>query len=393
MADQAIDYTALAKQAGAVSSTPPPDTGFAFQPGESTGAAMLRYGGEELKGFAWSPIDALKGLAHLPAAVAQGWTEAIPTLIQNPSLLAEAPAAIKDAVAYYGQHPDELGSLLGQAVMAKAVPARAVRAGGAAAKDAVVSAATKVVGSPLARNVAANVVKHGSTAAGATMAGPPGAVAGATIGEELAARIRRPASTAPTPTTQTPASAQAPVPAPSTSTATAPPASVPTPVAPAPAAAPAPVEPIVPASGKMKLTGPEFAEWQRLVRNGRTMPDAYAAVQAQRAARAASPPETSSAASTSLPPQESATPAVESPTEAEVIQRAAQALMQEGMSEPEALQAVEWLQQGVNAQVAWNRIQAQRAARAGTALGKSMTNAEVAAEIAARKRNRSPKRP
>jgi hypothetical protein len=203
MAEQAIDYAALAKANGATASTPPPvdyealarehggtsvapsDSGFVFKPGESTGAAMLRYGGEELKGAARSPIDALRGLANMPAAVVKGWTEAIPTLLRDPSLLAEAPRAVKDAVSYYALHPDELGSLLGQAVVGKAVASQPLT------RQNVTAAAARAAESPLARNVAATAVKHGSTAVGATVAGTPGAVIGASIGEQIAGRIRK----------------------------------------------------------------------------------------------------------------------------------------------------------------------------------------------------------
>lgn len=102
---------------------PPDDGSFRFRPGESTGAAMLRYGGNELLGAARSPIDALKGLLHMPGAVVQGWTEAIPALVSDPALLAHAPQAVKEAVSYFAMHPTELGSALGQAVIGKATPA------------------------------------------------------------------------------------------------------------------------------------------------------------------------------------------------------------------------------------------------------------------------------
>ncbi len=73
-----------------------------------------RYAGSELKGAAHSPIDALKGLLGLPGAVVSGAGE----LIKDPSLLLEAPQMVADIA----QRPEELGSMLGQAVVGKAVP-------------------------------------------------------------------------------------------------------------------------------------------------------------------------------------------------------------------------------------------------------------------------------
>jgi len=99
-----------------------PDDSFTFQPGESTAHAMLRYGGRELLGAARSPLDALKGLLQLPGAVVKGWTEDIPTLLRDPSLLKELPGVAADAATSVAMHPEELGSLLGQAVIGKAVP-------------------------------------------------------------------------------------------------------------------------------------------------------------------------------------------------------------------------------------------------------------------------------
>lgn len=167
----------------------PADGSFAFRPGESTGAAMLRYGGEELKGVARSPIDALKGLLHLPGAVVKGWTQDIPALLRDPSLLREAPRAAVDAASDLAMHPTELGSQLGQVLIAKGAPAAAPAVGEAAARGGLAATrgalgATGRVASAVGRGVEAvgesAPIRHGSTwgAGAATLGGRPFSAAG-----------------------------------------------------------------------------------------------------------------------------------------------------------------------------------------------------------------------
>jgi xanthosine utilization system XapX-like protein len=45
--------------------------------------------------------------------------------------------------------------------------------------------------------------------------------------------------------------------------------------------APPPAGPVVAASGKMQLTGPQFIEFQRLLKQGKSLPEAYAGAKAQ----------------------------------------------------------------------------------------------------------------
>lgn len=199
------------------------------------------------------------------------------------------------------------------------------------------------------------------------------------------------------------------------------------------------IEPIVPVSGQMKLTGPEFAAFQRSLKSGRSLPEALADVQAQRVSSAPSPVLAGDRriAGGGLPPgiserrmaelqqkfggtqggAASEQQAVAAPVGAALpvavpvapaapmsprgvtpsalpaeTQAILQALVKEGLTETEALQTVDWMRQGVRPQTAYQRIRAIRAARGGTALGNLPTDAEVAAEIAARKGNRSPRR-
>src|SRR5262245_2103885 len=105
----------------------PPDDSFKFNPDESTAHAMARYAGNELLGLVKSPRDALMGLIGMPGAVWKGWTQDIPTLLRDPSLLTELPGVTKDALATVATHPEQLGSLLGQALIGKAVPATVAR--------------------------------------------------------------------------------------------------------------------------------------------------------------------------------------------------------------------------------------------------------------------------
>lgn len=179
-------------------------------------------------------------------------------------------------------------------------------------------AALRVVGgSPLPRTIAAELVKHGTTAAAGAAGsyfGPVGtgvgAVMGREIGGDLAARIRaggpRPPPP-PDPNLAPPgvdrympnvsgASAASPTPPSPTVAPTPTPPVTPTPAA-ATAAAPTAFEaaqaarqstpppapgPIVKASGKMQLTGPEFLKFQELTKSGVPYQDAYAQLMAAR---------------------------------------------------------------------------------------------------------------
>src|SRR5262245_9253253 len=60
--------------------TPSPEEENAIiRPGESTGHAMLRYGGNELKGFAsaFNPVNIVKGFMAAPGMIWKGYTEDI----------------------------------------------------------------------------------------------------------------------------------------------------------------------------------------------------------------------------------------------------------------------------------------------------------------------------
>jgi hypothetical protein len=84
-----------------------------------------RYFGHAAKGLARSPIDLVKGLLNLPAQVVHGLGVDLPALIADPSLVTEIPQAAKDAVEFANTHPDEMGSLLGQSLLAPKVPGAA----------------------------------------------------------------------------------------------------------------------------------------------------------------------------------------------------------------------------------------------------------------------------
>lgn len=103
------------------------DDGFQIKPGEDALASTMRYGGEELKGLAHAPMDALSGLLSAPGAAMHGWIHDIPTAIKETfapsdgqdSLIKSVPGAAVDAVKNLALHPDALGSMLGQAVLGK----------------------------------------------------------------------------------------------------------------------------------------------------------------------------------------------------------------------------------------------------------------------------------
>lgn len=96
--------------------------------------AMLASGastaGQTLKGAALSPFRAIAGLPSLPGQVAEGLSgqTGLPALAADPSLLGEAPAALKSLWDYIGANPEAGGDLLGQIAMGKMAPgaARAV---------------------------------------------------------------------------------------------------------------------------------------------------------------------------------------------------------------------------------------------------------------------------
>lgn len=188
--DPADQFLASVAPPAPAAAAPPDDDGsFKFKPGESTGGAMLRYAGNELLGAARSPIDALKGLLHLPGAIKKGWTEDIPALIRDPSLLREAPQAAVDAGTYLATHPTELGSQLGQVLLAKAAPAAApavadatARGGLAATRGALrtTGRVTSAVGRGAEAVGGSPVIRHAGTwgAGGAMLKGEPMLAAG-----------------------------------------------------------------------------------------------------------------------------------------------------------------------------------------------------------------------
>jgi hypothetical protein len=208
MAEQAIDYAALAKANGATASMPPPSTidyaALARAHGgtsETAGASVLQppikepttYAGGFLRSAADTVGRTAKGVVEGAASVIdpRTYVNAIRTgydVMTNPIAAAEAGRAIVDeAGRVFSGDPEAGGRVIGQIVAGKFVPI-AVEGARAAMEGRSLPSMPNV--GPAMRNGAARVVKHGTTAAGATIAGGPGAVVGATIGEELAARIR-----------------------------------------------------------------------------------------------------------------------------------------------------------------------------------------------------------
>jgi hypothetical protein len=96
-------------------------------------------------------------------------------------------------------------------------------------------------------------------------------------------------------------------------------------------------------------------------------------------APAASVPDAPAAPTAAATAAPSATASL--PAETQVI---LQALVKEGLTEQEALQAVDWLRQGVSPQAAWARIRGIRAAQKLTALGNLPSDSEVAAVVRAK---------
>lgn len=79
------------------------------------------------KGVAHSPVDMLKGALGIPKQIAEGYTSAIPTLLKDPSLLKEAPAAAVQGIKDIGADPETGGSLAGQLALGKAGPKGALK--------------------------------------------------------------------------------------------------------------------------------------------------------------------------------------------------------------------------------------------------------------------------
>lgn len=96
------------------------------------------------KGVAHSPVDLLKGVLGIPQQIAEGYTSAIPTLLKDPSLLKEAPAAAVQTVKDIGADPEAGGSLAGQLALGKAGPKPAL-----AGLETALRVAPDVVGAPL----------------------------------------------------------------------------------------------------------------------------------------------------------------------------------------------------------------------------------------------------
>lgn len=152
--------------------------GLADTPGTAFFNELARTGKEAATGFIQSPWDALKGLVGLPQQAWKGLTEDIPTLMRDPSLLQETPAAIAQGVRDFGDDPRAGGSLLGQMLLAPKIPGMAETAlergpgmvGRAAAKvgRGVESAGTGLAGQGVLR-----------TALGGYAGGPAGAVTAA----------------------------------------------------------------------------------------------------------------------------------------------------------------------------------------------------------------------
>lgn len=84
-----------------------------------------RYMGHALKGLVRSPVDLVKGFLGIPGQVVKGLTQDVPALLNDPSLLMEAPGAIKEGAQYANTHPEEMGSFLGQSLLAPKVPGAA----------------------------------------------------------------------------------------------------------------------------------------------------------------------------------------------------------------------------------------------------------------------------
>ena len=96
-------------------------------PGQAFGHEIGRTVGEASLGLLRSPLDALKGLFHLPGQALSG----LKTLAQDPSLLGEIPEALQavgNATPFSAEtDPKEMGSLLGQVMLgAKGGPTAAL---------------------------------------------------------------------------------------------------------------------------------------------------------------------------------------------------------------------------------------------------------------------------
>lgn len=74
-------------------------------------------------------------------------------------------------------------------------------------------------------------------------------------------------------------------------------------------------------------------------------------------------------------------PAPASPAAPTAATDAVQALMQEGLSESEAVQAVQWMQKGMPSPVIWQRIQVARKLQASGSFAKLKSNADVEARV------------
>lgn len=252
------------------------------------------------------------GIDH--AAIANriaNWASTLHPSLQKPAaFLATLPA---DAVASLV----ELFSAPESVATAGAKPALAAMDATGAAAAATGRAAMRVVASPATRKAAAAIVKHSLTAAGAHLGGAPGAIVGSTLGEEIAGAIRPPPAGPAVISDVSPPGVDRYMPnvsgAPPPGAPTLPPATMaPTEFQAAQAARqaantlpdqralneaaiaarraayqkgqapPPPAGPVVKASGKMQLTGPEFTKFNDLVKAGTSYDDAYAQLMADR---------------------------------------------------------------------------------------------------------------
>ncbi len=87
------------------------------------------YIAEAAQGLVESPKDALAGLLRMPGQIYKGYTEDIPALIRDPSLLQETPAMLGDMgsglVDTVKNDPRAVGSAVGQLLLAHKAPAMA----------------------------------------------------------------------------------------------------------------------------------------------------------------------------------------------------------------------------------------------------------------------------
>lgn len=108
----------LARHSG--TAAPSEDGKFHDRGAEPLYGSMTRYAVDEMKGaaHALSPSSLWDSLKAAPGAVVKGLTQDLPTLVQDPSLLKEAPSAMWEFL----QHPQDVGGMLAQTAAAEAAP-------------------------------------------------------------------------------------------------------------------------------------------------------------------------------------------------------------------------------------------------------------------------------